>query len=174
MGVIATLIVIIIGLPIFGAVVIPMGLVYYIVQRFYICTSRQLKRLESTSRSPVYSHFQETISGSVVIRAYDVEQRFLQESKKRVDFNQRSYWPNMASNRWLGIRLDLIGNLLVVCAAIFAVVTKQMDQSTAGMIGVAISYAMSVSCMMDFYSLAHCWTCELVYYTCTVAHPLKL
>lgn len=147
MGVGATLVVIMIGLPIFGVVIVPLGLLYYFVQRFYICTSRQLKRLESISRSPVYSHFQETISGCMVIRAYDVAKRFADESERRVDYNNQSYWPNVASNRWLGIRLDLVGNLLVISAAVFAVVSKTWDAtgSTAGMIGVAVSYAMSVS-----------------------------
>lgn len=81
-----------------------------------------------------------------MVRAYDVCKRFVDESERRVDFNNRSYYPNVASNRWLGIRLDLIGNLLVVFAAVLAVVSKTWDPTgtTSGMIGVAISYAMSV------------------------------
>lgn len=71
----ATVAVISFSTPIFLSVVVPIGILYYFIQRFYVASSRQLKRLESVSRSPIYSHFGETITGAQTIRAYTVQER---------------------------------------------------------------------------------------------------
>ena len=68
-------------------------------QRLYIPTSRQLKRIESTTRSPVYVHFSETLTGVSTIRAYGYQDRFIQESEEKVDKNLIYYFAGIASNR---------------------------------------------------------------------------
>ena len=73
--------------------------VWYCVQRFYVASSRQLKRLESTSRSPIYSHFGETITGASVIRAFRQQDHFIHRSETCVDENQVCYFPSIVSNR---------------------------------------------------------------------------
>jgi len=72
---------------------------YFSVQRLYIRTSRQLRRLESVSRSPIYSHFGETLLGVSTIRAYGAQDRFILGSMKRVDDNQACYYPTIVTNR---------------------------------------------------------------------------
>lgn len=64
-----------------------------------MATSRQLKRLESISRSPIFSHFSETVTGTSVIRAYGRVQDFKTLSDTKVDNNQKSSYPYIASNR---------------------------------------------------------------------------
>ena len=70
--IIATLLVISLVTPLFLTAVIPIILVFLIIQRLYIVTSRQLKRLYFVSKSPIFSHFSETVSGAQVIRAFQV------------------------------------------------------------------------------------------------------
>lgn len=74
-NVISVFIVISTATPIFLAVILPIGLVYYFIQAVFVSTSRQLKRIESVTRSPIYSHFSESISGQLTIRAYDLQER---------------------------------------------------------------------------------------------------
>ena len=67
-NVLGTLFVICFANPIFAAVVVPILIMYYLLQKFYVTTARQVKRMESITRSPIYSHFGETISGAPTIR----------------------------------------------------------------------------------------------------------
>ncbi|XP_059617049.1 multidrug resistance-associated protein 1 isoform X6 [Phlebotomus argentipes] len=141
--VLATLVVISISTPLFVAVIIPIGLLYYFVQRFYVATSRQLKRLESVSRSPIYSHFGESITGAQTIRAYGVQDRFIGESEDKVDFNQVCYFPSIIANRWLAVRLEMVGNLIILFAAMFAVLGR--DSTDEGSVGLSVSYALQIT-----------------------------
>nr|XP_034174731.1 multidrug resistance-associated protein 1 isoform X3 [Osmia lignaria] len=142
-GVIATLVVISFNTPEFIAVIIPIGGIYYFVQRMYVASSRQLKRLESISRSPIYSHFSETVTGTQMIRAFGVQERFIHESENKVDFNQVCYYPSIIANRWLAVRLEMVGNLIIFFAALFAVLNKGVILS--GKVGLSVSYALQVT-----------------------------
>ncbi|PVD27622.1 hypothetical protein C0Q70_12788 [Pomacea canaliculata] len=131
--ILVTVIVISINTPPFITVVFPMLILYYIVQSFYIPTSRQLKRMELVSRSPIYVHFSETISGGATIRAYRAVDRFIEESKRRVDRNQ---------SLWLRTNLEIIANLAIFGAAIFSVTSPGTG---GGTVGLSISYAIQIS-----------------------------
>ncbi|XP_043683569.1 multidrug resistance-associated protein 1 isoform X3 [Vespula pensylvanica] len=141
--VIATLFVISFSTPEFVSVIIPIGLIYYFIQRFYVATSRQLKRLESISRSPIYSHFSESVTGAQTIRAFGVQDRFIQESESKVDFNQVCYYPGIIANRWLAIRLEMVGNLIIFFAALFVVLGR--NTISAGIVGLSVSYALQIT-----------------------------
>ncbi|XP_061564507.1 ATP-binding cassette sub-family C member 3 isoform X2 [Cololabis saira] len=144
----STMIVIISSTPIFAVVILPLAFLYIFVQRFYVATSRQLKRLESVSRSPIYSHFSETITGSSVIRAYGRNSAFVLMSDMKVDENQKSYYPGIVSNRWLGVRIEFIGNCIVLFAAVFAVTGK--NSLSPGLVGLSVSYALQVTMSLNW------------------------
>ncbi|KAK1162182.1 canalicular multispecific organic anion transporter 2-like isoform X1 [Acipenser oxyrinchus oxyrinchus] len=143
-----TMIVIIASTPLFAVVIVPLAIAYFFVQRFYVATSRQLKRLESVSRSPIYSHFSETITGTSVIRAYGRQNAFVLMNDKKVDENQKSYYPGIVSNRWLGVRIEFIGNCIVLFAALFAVIGR--SKLTPGLVGLSVSYALQVTMSLNW------------------------
>ena len=96
-----TLVVISTSTPIFIALILPLSAVYYWVQRYYLRSSRELKRLDSVTRSPIYAHFQESLGGITTIRAYRQQLRFALENEWRVDSNLRAYFPAINANRWV-------------------------------------------------------------------------
>lgn len=79
----------------------------FVLQRFYVATSRQLRRLDSVSRSPIYSHFGETVAGLSVIRAYRHQERFLEHNKVTIDNNLKSIYPWIISNRSIPLKFVL-------------------------------------------------------------------
>ena len=103
---------------------------------------RQLKRMESASKSPIFSHFTETLTGVTTIRAYRVQNRFAKTMENRIDENLVYYFPNIISNRWLALRLELIGNMITVFAALFAVLAR--SSISAGIAGLSVSYSLNV------------------------------
>ena len=109
-----------------------MTIEYLRVQRRYRAVSTQLKRLDSESKSPLFSHFRESLSGLEVIRAGKLQAKMLAEHQAILDDSIRIRLSLDASNRWLGVRLDVIGSLIVSCAA-FALLFK-VNMNSIGVI----------------------------------------
>ncbi len=141
-----TLVVISASTPVFIALIIPLGALYLYIQRYYLRTSRELKRLDSVSRSPIYAHFQESLSGMSTIRAYNQQKRFELENEWRVDANLRAYYPSISANRWLAVRLEFLGSIIILAAAGFAIISVASHSDlSAGMVGLAMSYALQIT-----------------------------
>uniref|UniRef100_A0A1I8FHP8 ABC transmembrane type-1 domain-containing protein n=1 Tax=Macrostomum lignano TaxID=282301 RepID=A0A1I8FHP8_9PLAT len=111
--------------------------------RIFISSSRQLKRLESTAKSPIFSHFSETLSGVTTIRAFEQQSNFKRICNDRVNFFNRCYYPNISSNRWLAVRLELVGNLIVTFTCLFGVLAR--GTVSPGLVGLAAIYALNVT-----------------------------
>ncbi|XP_012587108.1 PREDICTED: multidrug resistance-associated protein 1 [Condylura cristata] len=147
-NVIGACIIILLTTPMAAVVIPPLGLIYFFVQRFYVASSRQLKRLESVSRSPVYSHFNETLLGVSVIRAFEEQERFIRQSDLKVDENQKAYYPSIVANRWLAVRLECVGNCIVLFAALFAVIFR--DNLSPGLVGLSVSYSLQITSYLNW------------------------
>ncbi|XP_037037473.1 multidrug resistance-associated protein 1-like isoform X2 [Bradysia coprophila] len=147
-NVLAILAVISYSTPWFLVVVVPIAAIYFLIQIFFVATSRQLKRIESITLSPIYNHFSETITGQSLIRAYGEVNRFIGESESRVDHNQTMTYPSIIAARWLAVRLEIVGALVVLFAALFAVLDR--NTISPAVVGLSISYALQVSQTLSF------------------------
>ena len=146
-----TLVLIAASTPVFVALIIPLAAVYLYIQRYYLRTSRELKRLDSVSRSPIYAHFQESLGGITTIRAYRQQHRFALENEWRVDANLRAYFPSISANRWLAVRLEFIGSFIILAAASFSIISVATGSGlSAGMVGLAMSYALQITTSLNW------------------------
>jgi ABC-type multidrug transport system fused ATPase/permease subunit len=147
---------------------------------FHRDVARETKRLESVSRSPVYAQFSETLGGITTIRAYGQASRFIDGFEERVDNNTRGNYCNKIADRWLSVRLEIIGSSIAGLAAVFAsnvaisgsVSGAASDSNFASMAGLSLTFAISVTgllnwCVRSFAQLeAGMNACERVlYYT---------
>ncbi|KAI2608176.1 P-loop containing nucleoside triphosphate hydrolase protein [Hypoxylon fragiforme] len=116
---------------------------YVLVGLFYLRASRDLKRLESVNRSPLFQQFGETLSGVTTIRAYGDERRFIRENLTRINTQSRPFIYLWAANRWLAFRTDLLGDLVSFFAGVFVILS--LGKIDAGSVGVSLSYAIGFS-----------------------------
>ena len=132
--------------PEFTILIIPLAALYLYIQKYYLRTSRELKRLDSVSRSPIYAHFQESLNGLSTIRAFRQQKRFLLENEWRVDANVAAYFPSISANRWLAVRLEFLGSVIILAAASFAIISvARHSDLSAGLVGLAMSYALQIT-----------------------------
>jgi ABC-type multidrug transport system fused ATPase/permease subunit len=109
---------------------------YYWVAALYLVSSRQLKRLESTSNSPIYAQFSETLNGVSTVRAYSAEGRFKYEIEEKVDSNNRNTFYLWTSNRWLSLRCEILSSSLTAFVGGFILISNISE----GWAGLAMIY----------------------------------
>ncbi|KAJ1562096.1 hypothetical protein HK096_002098, partial [Nowakowskiella sp. JEL0078] len=128
-------------MPPFLSVIIVLGVVYFKVGQTYLAPARALNRLESISKSPIFSHFNETLNGVINIRAANKESWFISENEKLVsDFNRVSF-ALAAANLWMSIRIQLLGTLALFLAGI-SVLYLDLD---AGLAGLCLNFTVVLS-----------------------------
>ncbi|KAJ6468022.1 hypothetical protein C8R47DRAFT_1325922 [Mycena vitilis] len=132
----------------FPAVVL--GYIYYRLALGYLNTGRDLRRMESNSRSPIYSDFSELLDGIVTVRAFSAETRFLNGLYIRIDVATKMWYTFWMTNRWLLLNFDCLGGLAVFITALFSITFLRDD---AGLAGLAMTSALN-------FTNAVYWACR--------------
>ncbi|GBG71636.1 hypothetical protein CBR_g9052 [Chara braunii] len=132
------------------AFILPLILLVWLYKRieaYYLHASRELKRLDALLHSPIFSHFAETIRGLSTIRAFCKQEAFVQLNYSQVNDSSRAYLASISVNRWLGVRLELIGAALVSSVAFISFLGLGTG---AGAVGLALTSALSISNVMNW------------------------
>jgi ATP-binding cassette subfamily C (CFTR/MRP) protein 1 len=123
----------------------PVFLIYVSVQRFYIPACRELQRIESITRSPIYSGLGEAVLGVETIRAYRAQKYFIFEADMRAQKNADAFISQRMAACWLNMRLRFIGTGIVLLAS-FLVIQGKVE---AGIAGLTLVYALDVTKYME-------------------------
>ncbi|XP_030157445.1 multidrug resistance-associated protein 6 [Lynx canadensis] len=122
---------------------LPLLVLYAGFQSLYVASLCQLRRLESARHSFVCSHVADTFQGITVVRAFQAQCPFVAQNDMHVDESQRVSFPRLVADRWLATNLELLGNVLVLAAAMCAVLSKA--HLSAGLVGFSVSAALQVT-----------------------------
>lgn len=132
--------------PSFSFYLIPLLAIYSVVTNYYRNVARELKRIDSLTRSPIYSHFSETLGGLSVIRSFTRQRMYSESNEHKVDDNLSAYVSLKLVDRWLCVRLEMIGNLIVFSSAVLAVLAG----SRGGFAGISLNNALSVTSLLNW------------------------
>ncbi len=138
----------------FVATIPPVLIVMYFLQRYYLRTSRQIRQLEIESKAPLYTHFLETLSGLVTIRAFGWTKDFEEQNVDLLDKSQKPFYLLFCIQRWLALVLDLIVAALAV--VLMVMVVKLREQLDPGFVALALLNIMSFN--TNLTAVVQMWT----------------
>ncbi|XP_015272616.1 PREDICTED: multidrug resistance-associated protein 4 [Gekko japonicus] len=127
---------------------VPLLILFIFLRRYFLDTSRDIKRLESTTRSPVFSHLSSSLQGLWTIRAFKAGQRFQELFDAHQDLHSESWFLFLTTSRWFAVRLDAICAIFVVVVAFGCLLLAQTLD--AGQVGLALSYAITLMGMFQW------------------------
>ncbi|KAJ3163249.1 Canalicular multispecific organic anion transporter 2 [Geranomyces michiganensis] len=140
---ISILVIISIVNPMFMIALLPLGIAYYSLQNYYLQSSRELKRLTMMSSSPVYSAASACLSAASVVRAFRRQHAFQASLQTFLDRNQSAFLTMLCANKWMQVRSEGLGAVVVFGASLLAVLRR--DHVSAGTAGLTVSYAMQIT-----------------------------
>ncbi|KAJ1925118.1 hypothetical protein IWQ60_004759 [Tieghemiomyces parasiticus] len=127
----------------FIVISVPVILVGFgLLRRYYMLANRVIKRIESASRSPVYSTLSETLDGLGTLRAFGAGRHFSARFGAALDQNSRAYFVFIGASRWLGFRLDFMSAMFLTLAA-FVTVTGRAG-SNPNLVGLGLVYIIQL------------------------------
>ncbi|KAI0407428.1 P-loop containing nucleoside triphosphate hydrolase protein [Xylaria palmicola] len=138
----------------FAAVVPPAIFVLYLIQRFYLRTSRQLRLLELETSAPLFSHFIESLNGLVTIRAFGWTEEYTDKTNRLLDESQKPFYLLLCIQRWLVLVLDLVVAGLAILLVSLAVALR--TKINPGLLGIALVQLTSLSHALT--ALVQFWT----------------
>lgn len=140
---IGSLVTVCIAIPWLLIAMVPVLVSFFVLQTVYKKSSRELKRLDGITFSPIYSEFVQSFNGLSTIRAFKGEAVFSRVFDELVDRNQAAYWSFQIAGRWLGFRLDIITGIIIFFTATVALALA--GKVDVGLTGVALAECVVMS-----------------------------
>ncbi|XP_044042038.1 ATP-binding cassette sub-family C member 9 isoform X7 [Siniperca chuatsi] len=131
--------------PAFLIALIPLAVAFYFIQKYFRVASKDLQDLDDSTQLPLLCHFSETAEGLTTIRAFRHEARFKQRMLELTDTNNTAYLFLSAANRWLEVRTDYLGAVIVLTAAGASIWSLHYGLLSGGLVGLGLTYALTVT-----------------------------
>ncbi|GMN37023.1 hypothetical protein TIFTF001_006472 [Ficus carica] len=134
------------------------------VQGYYLASAREIIRINGTTKAPITNYVSETSLGVVSIRGFRSADLFFENYLKLVDTDAALVFLSNAALEWLVLRIEALQNLILVTAAFFLLLLPK-TAVTPGLVGLSLSYALSMTGTFTFMTR---WYCNLSNYIVSV------
>lgn len=125
----------------------------YVLQRYYLRASRQLRLLDLENKSPLYAQFSDVARGIASVRAFGWAGDYAALNRRCVDDSQRPRYLLSMVQLWLSTVLSLITAVIVV--AVTALATQMAASSRAGFVGASLVSLMTFGDLVN--AMVQCW-----------------
>eukprot|EP01029_Cantina_marsupialis_P002873 TRINITY_DN1275_c0_g1_i4.p1 TRINITY_DN1275_c0_g1~~TRINITY_DN1275_c0_g1_i4.p1 ORF type:complete len:1316 (+),score=553.55 TRINITY_DN1275_c0_g1_i4:63-4010(+) len=129
--------------------------IYVGIMQYYRYSCRELRRLDSVSKSPIFSNFSETLAGLTTIRAFEKEEHLVKHNREMLDYNTEANFLSLVANRWLAFRLEMLGTFLTLFTSAILLYLQEEADVSASLVGLALIYTID---LMGYLS----WTVRMV------------
>lgn len=129
-------------LPEFFAASLIAALLYLYIGLIYIRASRELKKLNAESRPPIFHLYTDTLAGLATVRAYGEEWTMMKKMLNRLDDHMRPFYTLWTTNRWLFVRVELLGTFLSLFISVRLI--QKIKTVDAGLAGIALTFSTSL------------------------------
>uniref|UniRef100_A0A8W4FEZ1 Multidrug resistance-associated protein 4 n=1 Tax=Sus scrofa TaxID=9823 RepID=A0A8W4FEZ1_PIG len=143
MGVVGVMVVVI---PWTVIPLISLGIIFFVLRRYFLETSRDVKRLECATRSPVFSHLASSLQGRWTIRAFKAQQRFQELFDAHQDLHSEAWSLSLTTSRWFALCLDAICAIFVIGVAFGSLFLA--ETLNVGQVGLVLSLALTFTVMV--------------------------
>uniref|UniRef100_A0AC11BWK4 Uncharacterized protein n=1 Tax=Ovis aries TaxID=9940 RepID=A0AC11BWK4_SHEEP len=145
---IGVMVVMVAAIPWTAIPVIPLGIIFFFLRRYFLETSRDVKRLECTTQSPVFSHLASSLRGLWTIRSYKAEQKFQELFDVHQDLHSEAWFLLLTTSRWLAVYLDVICAIFATVVAFGALIL--VETLDAGHVGFVLSLTITLTSMFQW------------------------
>lgn len=126
-------------------IIIPVTIGFVYLRNYFMKSSREIKRIEGISRSPLFGHFSTTLLGLDTIRAYEVEETFTEQLNGYQDAHSRAWFNYLAGQTWLNFRLEMLTVLFLAFVAFVSAALKGTADLSAGVVGLTLTYSIMLT-----------------------------
>nr|XP_022286886.1 multidrug resistance-associated protein 5-like isoform X2 [Crassostrea virginica] len=132
--------------PYFLIALVPLAIMFFVLNLVFTSSVRELKRMDAKTRSPLISHITATVQGISTIHAFGKSTEFMDRFHQLLDTNSLPFFLFSASNRWLAVRLDLLCVIVVAVTGFLAILTN-IPPALAGM---ALAFSVQMTGLFQF------------------------
>ncbi|CAI4226268.1 unnamed protein product [Auanema sp. JU1783] len=129
--------------PIVFLPTLPLLILFVFLRIVYLSTSRDVKRLEATTRSPLYSHISAVMHGLVTVRAFSKQNQAMLRYHEVQNINSSGFGLTVSTSRWFAVCTDWLVAFFVTAVSFFCIYTHTV--MTSGEVALMLVYAVQLT-----------------------------